>query len=56
MDNLRGLLGVRGMDGVPNMWIRELCRVSKEVDGRIDKDLLWWFGHVERRENDGIAR
>ena len=25
MDNLRGLLGTRRMDKVPNAWIRELC-------------------------------
>ena len=29
MDNLRGLLGIRRMDRVPNAWIRELCRVMK---------------------------
>ena len=27
MDNLRGLLGIRRMDRVPNAWIRELCGV-----------------------------
>ena len=25
MDNLRGLLGIRRMNGVQNVWIRELC-------------------------------
>ena len=25
MDSLRGLLGIRRMDKVPNVWIRELC-------------------------------
>ena len=30
MDNLRGLLGIRSMDRVPNAQIRELCRVKKE--------------------------
>ena len=32
MDNLRGLLGIRRMDKVPNVWIRELC---KEIKGLI---------------------
>ena len=35
MDNLRGLLGIRRMDRVPNARIRELCGVTKRVDERI---------------------
>ena len=32
MDNLRGLLGTRRIDRVPDAWIRKLCRVMKGVD------------------------
>ena len=32
MDNLRGLLGIRRMDMVPNVQIRELCKVKKGLD------------------------
>ena len=32
MDNLRGLLGIRRVDKVPNVWIRKLCRVTKGID------------------------
>ena len=56
MDNLRGLLGIRGMDKVQNTQIRELRRVTKGVDKRIDEGVLWRFGHVERKENDKIAK
>ena len=52
MDNLRGLLGVRRMDRVLNAHIRELCRVVKGVD----ESVLCWYGHIERMENDKIAR
>ena len=31
MDNLRGFLGIRRMDRVPNGQIKELCRVMKEL-------------------------
>ena len=31
MDNLRGLLGIRRMNRVPNARIRELCGVTKGV-------------------------
>ena len=34
--NLRGLLGIRRMDRVPNVQIRELCGLRKRVDERID--------------------
>ena len=53
MDNLRELLGIRRTDRIPNAQIRELCRVRKGLDERIDE---WWFGHVERMERDRIAK
>ena len=56
MDNLRGLLGVRRMDKVLIARIRELCGVKKGLDERIDEGELQWFGHVERMENDRIAK
>ena len=55
MDNLTGLLGIRKMDKVLNAWIRELCRVMKGVDKRINEDVFRWFGHVERMKNDMIV-
>ena len=56
MDNLKGFLCIRRMDKVPNAQIRELCRVTKGVDERIDVGVLQLFGHVERMENDMIAK
>ena len=37
MDKFRGLLGIRRMDRVLYTWIRELCRVKKGLDERIDE-------------------
>ena len=48
IDNLRGLLGIKMMDRVLYAWIRELYRVNKEVDERIDESVLWWLGSVEK--------
>ena len=45
MDNLRGLLGIRRMDKVPN------TRSDEKIEG-----VLRWFGHVERMENDRITK
>ena len=56
MDNLRGLIGIRRMDRVPNAHIRELWGVKKGLDERIDEGVLRWFGHVEKIERDRIAK
>ena len=48
MGNLRGLLSFRIMDKVPNALIKQLCVMTKDVDGKIDEGVLRWFGHVER--------
>ena len=56
MDNFRGLLGIRSMDRFLNAWIKELCRVKKWVNERINEGVLLWFGHAERMENDRIAK
>ena len=56
MHNLRGFLGIRRMDRVPNSRIKELHGVTKRVDEMIDEGVLQWFGHMERIENDRIAK
>ena len=40
MDSLRGLLGTGRIDRVPNARIKELCRVTKGIDKRIDESVL----------------
>ena len=52
MNKIISLLGIRRMDRVPNARIRELCGMAKGVDERIKEDVLHWFSHVERMEND----
>ena len=56
MDNLRGLLGIRRIDRVPNASIRECCGVKKGLDERINGGVLRCFDHVERMERDRIAK
>ena len=53
---LRGFLGIRRMDKVPNAWIRKLCRVAKGVDERPNEGVLRWFGHVDGLESDMIVK
>ena len=56
MNIFRGLLGIRRMDRVPNTRISELCGLTKRLDKRIHEGVLSWFSHVERMENDRIAK
>ena len=56
MDSLRGLMGIRRMDRVPNARTRELCGMRKDIDEKIDEGVLRWFGHGERMERDRIAK
>ena len=44
------------MDKAPNVQIRQLCEVTKGVDKKMDEGVLQWFGHVERMENNRIAK
>ena len=44
MDKLRGLLGIRRMETVLNARIRELFRVKKGLDEKIDEVMLQWRG------------
>ena len=50
------MLGIGRMNSVPNALIRELCRLKKDLDEKIDEGVLRWFGHVERVERDRIAK
>ena len=56
MDDLRGLLSIRRMDRVPNARIRELCRVTKGVDEKMDEGALRCFAPLERKENEILLR
>ena len=56
IDNLRGLLGIRRIDRIPNSRIKELCLVNNCLDERIDEGLLRGIGHVERMERDMITK
>ena len=38
------------------MYTLELCEVAKSVYERIDESILRWFGHIERMENNRIAK
>ena len=52
----RGLLGIKRMNKFPNARIKQLCKRPRVWMKKIDAGVLRWFGHVERIENDRIAK
>ena len=56
MNCLRNICGVRRTDRVRNEEIRRRCRKKASVGERMDQSILRWFGHVERMEDDRLAR
>ena len=55
MDNFTGLLDIKGMDSL-EYTDKGVVWSEEGVDERIGEGVLWWFGHVERMENDRIAK
>ena len=47
MDNLRGWLGIRIVDGMPYIWLTELCGRKKEAGERIENSVFPLFEHIE---------
>jgi hypothetical protein len=50
MRALRSMIGVKLSDRVRNEVIREECGVKEDVLTEIKKNMLRWFGHVERMD------
>ena len=53
---LRYMAGVTVMDRVRNEEIRRRVGVEKDLADRVDERVLGWFGHVERMENERLAK
>ena len=51
MDYLRKIVGVRRTDKVRNTMVREICGVKAGVDGRRERLMLGWFGHMNRMDD-----
>ena len=53
---LRSMAGVSRVDRVRNEVVRQRTGVGIELATRVDMNVLRWFGHVERMENDRLLR
>ena len=46
------MIGVSWLDRVRNKVVRARTGVRRELAARVDMNVLRWFGHVERMDND----
>ena len=53
---LRSMAGVSRMDRVRNEVVRQRTGVEIELATRVDMNVLRWFGHVERMENECLLK
>ena len=53
---LRSMAGVSRMDRVRNEVVRQRTGVEVELATRVDMNVLRWFGHVERMENERVLK
>ena len=56
MKCLRSMAGVSRLDKVRNELVRERTGVRKELAARVDMNVLRWFGHVERMEDERLLK
>ena len=56
MKCLRSMAGVSRMDRVRNEIVRERTGVRFALADRVDRNVLRWFGHVERMENERLPK
>ena len=56
MKCLRSMTGVSRLDRVRNEVVRARTGVRKELATRVDMNVLRWFGHVERMDNERLLK
>ena len=56
MKCLRSMTGVSWLDRVRNEVVRARTGVRRELAARVDMNVLRWFGHVERMDNERLLK
>ena len=56
MKCLRSRTGVSRLNRVRNEVVRVRTGVRRELAGRVDMNVLRWFGHVERMDNERLLK
>ena len=56
MKCLRSMTGVSQLDRVRNEVVRARTGVRRELAARVHMNVLRWFGHVERMDNERLLK
>ena len=56
MKCVRSMTGVSWLDRVRNEVVRGRTGVRRELAARVDMNVLKWFGHVERMDNEQLLK
>ena len=56
MKCLRSMTGVSRLDRIRNEVVRARTGVRRELAGRVDMNVLRWFGHMERMDNERLLK
>ena len=56
MKCLRSMTGVSRLDRIRNEVVRARAGVRRELATRVDMNVLRWFGHVERMDNERLLK
>ena len=56
MKCLRSVTGLSQLDRVRNEVVRVRTVVRRELAARVDMNVLRWFGHVERMDNERLLK
>ena len=56
MKCLRSMTGVSRLDRVRNEVVRARTGVRRELAARVDMNVLRWFGHVEKMDNEQLLK
>ena len=56
MKCLKSMTGVSRLDRVRNEVVRARTGVRRELAARADMNVLRWFGHVERMDNERLLK
>jgi hypothetical protein len=56
MRAVRSMIGVKLSDGVRKQVVRKECGVKEDVVTKIEKNMLRWFGHVERMDERRLTK
>ena len=43
-------------DRVKNEWVKKKCKLKEDVKVKVQKNVMRWFGHVERMDDERLTK